>query len=419
MHIKPENTQNSIVYVPQTTMLLGDLTAKEMVHNAATLKCKAPAAVSRQRVDKILKDFAIDHVQDTYIGTVFRAGLSGGQKRRVDVAVELATAPSIALLDEPSSGLDGSIAYDVLFAIRQSAQKQNTAVMLSIHQPNSRILGLFDHIMVLGGGGLAFFGTVEESIAHFTRIGYEPPANVTPTDFYLKAIDANFTQSKYDFIGAFNSSEKYFDLFDLIECVERRGQVEQLMASMDMAEIKPKPAAADESGVAAIHPENDVSKLIGGRCEEPASFWLRLYVLIKRDFTLAARDPTLYYLQVMLVLMFGFLIGAVFFSLNYRIDESLNYVPAALLWIVMMNMYIPVFKVYHLMKNDERFLHEHANNTYTVLEAWTAELITVMILLVLYIPGAAVAYFMVGLPARAFPFCMLVFWMVSLTHIYN
>ena len=384
------------------------------------------------------------------------------------------TAPSVAFLDEPTSGLDGSIAFDVLNAIKKSISgSRDLAVMLTIHQPNSRILGLFDHILVLGAGGMPFFGTVQESIIHFTRIGHPPPPQYTPTDYYLKATDQNFTQSKYDFLGAFNSSEQYFDLMDLIECVQRRGQIEQLMKDMMVLEransaVAVAPcqqgtgAAGDEEsavplieggggesphtsghlvGDAPIHPsdapavataagqpssksgrseaddevvkpEQVLAKSSGGR-KTPASFLTRVWVLMYRDFTLAARDPTLYYLQCVLTLMFGFLIGACFFDLHYDIDETINYIPAAILWIILMCMYIPVFKVYHLMKSNERFEYEHTNNTYTVLVAWVAELLTVAILTVIYFPGTAVAYFMVGLPGRGFPFCMLLFWLVS------
>lgn len=431
--VDPTATGNSISYVSQDTMLIGDLTAKEMVINSARLKTNMPTSCVEESVNTVLKDFGLDHVADTYIGTIFRAGLSGGQKRRVDVAVELVSAPSLLLLDEPTSGLDGSIAYDVLSTIRNAVKSRPSSsalsVMLSIHQPNSRILGLFDHILVLGDHGMVFFGTVAESVQHFTQIGYAPPAKYTPTDYYLNITDTNFAKNnKFDFVGAFNSSQQWMDLIELVDLVESRGQIEQLIHTMntdgaDKKSIKSARAVGATDGCSTDVEATCGDQLPVSRSESEcmlarnkgavgSSFWNQVYILVKRDYTLAARDPTMYVLQVALVLAFGFMVGAVFFDLKYRIDESMMYIPGALLWVVMMMIYIQVFKVYHLNKANQRFAHEHKNGSYSVLAAWCADLISVSTLLVSYIPGTAIAYFMAGFPGKVFPFMMLLFWMV-------
>lgn len=360
------------------------------------------------------------------------SGLSGGQKRRVDVAVELVAAPSVAFLDEPTSGLDGSIAFDVLNAIRNTvtASKgqhgQQLSVMLAIHQPNSRILGLFDHILVLDSAGMAFFGTVHESIVHFTKIGFAPPEKYTVTDYYLKIIDSNFTQTKFDFAGAFNSSAAFNDLQQLVERVERRGQIEQLKQDMmgsghsveqqyrAVSSVEPLTAAAESNDDDDIGVLSKITASSASSNKTNTSFAHQVYILVARDYTIAGRDPSLYFLQFVLVLMFGFLIGACFFQLNYRIDRTVNYVTGSLLWIIMMMIYMQVFKVYHLMKAKERFEHEQNNNAYSVLAAWTADLVSVSTLLICYLPGTTIAYFMIGLPGKAFPFIMLLMWMVSI-----
>ena len=406
-------------------MLIGDLTAREMIRNAAKMKVNKPERYIDESVDKILKDFGLDHVAETYIGTIFRSGLSGGQKRRVDVAVELVSAGSLLLLDEPTSGLDGSIAYDVLTTIRNSVKSRPQcnplSVMLSIHQPNSRILELFDHILVLGGEGQTFFGTVAESVQHFTRIGYAPPAKYTPTDFYLNVTDTNFSESKFDFVGAFNSSDKYLELIELVDCVERRGQVEQLMLALGTNEVstetkrKSAQAVGDSSSMLPDSQDPDIDSsecMLSRRTGMQTSLFTQMYVLSKRDFTVASRDPTMYYLQVAMVLAFGFLIGAVFFQLKYRIDESMNYIPSALLWLMMMTIYIQIFKVYHMNKANERFAHEHGNGSYSTFAYWFADYLTVATLMVSYIPGAAIGFFMAGFPGEAFPFIMLLVWLV-------
>jgi ABC-type multidrug transport system ATPase subunit len=101
--VDPLDTQNGISYVSQDNMLLGDLTPREMLTQSASFKLNCSKSEIAARVNKVLKDLGIDHVADNYIGTVFRAGLSGGQQRRVDAGIELVATPSVLLMDEPTT----------------------------------------------------------------------------------------------------------------------------------------------------------------------------------------------------------------------------------------------------------------------------------------------------------------------------
>eukprot|EP01033_Poteriospumella_lacustris_P003037 gene3037-2222_t len=182
------DTGNSVNYVPQDDFLMGELTARETLRNNARMKRDTQAGVIDQEVDDLLRKFGLDHIADNAIGTVFRRGLSGGQRKRVEVCSELISPHSVLMLDEPTSGLDGAIAYEVLSATKKilKEKKGQLSVIISIHQPNSRILELFDHIMLIGGGGMIFFGTVPQSIRYFSNIGFPPPEEYTPTDVFLQ-----------------------------------------------------------------------------------------------------------------------------------------------------------------------------------------------------------------------------------------
>lgn len=101
--MNPTSARNSISYVPQENLLLGDLTAREMFRHSAKFKLNTTDEKIEERVDTVLKDLGIDHVADTYIGTIFRAGLSGGQQRRVAAGIELIATPSVLLLGQFSA----------------------------------------------------------------------------------------------------------------------------------------------------------------------------------------------------------------------------------------------------------------------------------------------------------------------------
>eukprot|EP01031_Cornospumella_fuschlensis_P036134 gene36134-43822_t len=428
--INPTDLQNDIAYVPQNDFLMGELSARETLLNSYLMKRDQCLSKANREVDSLLKKFGLDHVADNAIGTVFKRGLSGGQRKRVEVCSELVAPPSVLLLDEPTSGLDGAIAYDVLFAIKSIlAENKNLSLIISIHQPNSRILDLFDNILLVGGGGMIFFGTLPEAKSYFAEIGFPAPEAYTPTDVFLQVSDTNFGDNKdFDFEGSFACHALAAKLNLMLDEVCRDGMRRALMEEADSTGTK-----AVEWKEAKVSPEmlghdgdqsrpSDSNKLkADSSCYIEEGTWnsLRMFVkqfwiLLYRDFTLAYRDPSLYYLQFILVSFFGFLVGACFFRLKASIS-AVNDIPGGLLWIVMMMCYIQVFKVYHLNKANSRFKLEISNNTYSVSASFLSELTATCILLISFIPGTVIAYFMMDLPSEAYPFLILVYWMTALT----
>ncbi len=426
---------NSIDYVPQDDFLMGELTPRETLRNNARMKKNSNASMIDKDVDNLLRKFGLDHVADNAIGTVFVRGLSGGQRKRVEVCSELIAPHSVLMLDEPTSGLDGAIAYDVLSATRKIIQSKRgeLSLMISIHQPNSRILELFDNILLIGGGGMIFFGTLAESIEYFTHIGFPPPDVYTPTDVFLQVSDQNFGENHdFDFEGSFACSKYSANLTNFLNDVKRLGVTKSLRAeeangnkvdhsisgSAEWRVVKVRPGSPVEKGdvekQASTEEMAEQDSVIKDKGPPTSSLWFRQYwTLLYRDFTLAYRDPSLYYLQFVLVSAFGFLVGATFFKQHADINSKMTNISGSLLWIVMMMAYIQVFKVYHLSRSNKRFKHEVTNKTYDIFAYWLAELTGTAILLISFIPGTIVAYFMIQLPSEAYPFLLFLFWLVS------
>ena len=207
--INPKANHNPVAYVPQDDSLIGDLTAHEVVRTTALLKRTESREVLDSQVTALLTDLGLGHVADTIVGTLIFRGLSGGQKKRAEVATELIASPSILILDEPTSGLDSSVAFEVLSRIRHVVQSSggDMSVVLSIHQPNSKMLALFDHLLLLEKGRTIFFGTLPEASAHFSSLGCHCPPGATPTDYFLQVSDTKFSfgDSHVNFPQAFLS----------------------------------------------------------------------------------------------------------------------------------------------------------------------------------------------------------------------
>ena len=127
---------------------------------------------------------------------------------------------------------------------------------------------------------------------------------------------------------------------------------------------------------------------------------------------MAYRDPTLYYLQVFLLVQFGFMIGAVFFMLPTS-TSSFTQVQGGILWIAMSFTWAKVFGVFHMSRLDKRIAHEMSNNKYSIMEFVISDMVSTMILLISFLPIAPIPYFMMGLPSKGFPFYLIACWMVQ------
>merc|ERR1712161_8788 len=128
-----------------------------------------------QRVDDVLEVLEIDHVRDTIIGDARVRGISGGQLKRVNIAMEMVSNPKLICLDEPTSGLDSVTSLVVLKALKEMAQT-GVNVIAVLHQPKKEIFELFNQVLLLANGGLtAFIGSPIEMISYFENLGFPMP----------------------------------------------------------------------------------------------------------------------------------------------------------------------------------------------------------------------------------------------------
>lgn len=139
-----------------------------------------------------MKAFGLTEQSNTLVGTPFRRGLSGGQKRRLSVAKQIMTSPKILFLDEPSSGLDSTASFEVIHYLRTLAKKHNIIVICSIHQPSSDLLQLFDKLLLLSGGKTCYFGPTEYTHAYFANLGLNCPVHTNIAEFMVSLVNTDF-----------------------------------------------------------------------------------------------------------------------------------------------------------------------------------------------------------------------------------
>ncbi|WWC87386.1 uncharacterized protein L201_002275 [Kwoniella dendrophila CBS 6074] len=186
--IPDEATFRRVVgYVDQEDTLLSTLTVYEAVLYSALLRL--PRDMSYQakvfRTLETMNELGILGIKDSRIGESGKRSISGGEKRRVSIACELVTGPSILFLDEPTSGLDSYNAYNVISSLSTLAKQYNRTVIFTIHQPQSNIVALFDRLLLLAKGQLVYSGESERAQQHFEKLGYECPKGYNIADYLI------------------------------------------------------------------------------------------------------------------------------------------------------------------------------------------------------------------------------------------
>ncbi|RPA99436.1 P-loop containing nucleoside triphosphate hydrolase protein [Choiromyces venosus 120613-1] len=196
LHITGTTTFNNsnprYAYVMQQDVLLPTLTVRETLMYSAELRLPENFTQEERAkiVEEVILQLGLKECADTRIGNNEHKGCSGGEKRRVSIGVQLLSNPSVLFLDEPTTGLDATSAYQVVRTLKNLARKGRT-VITTIHQPRSEIWGLFDRITLLTKGKPMYGGKRDDVLSYFASLGYPFPEHVNPADFLidLSAID--------------------------------------------------------------------------------------------------------------------------------------------------------------------------------------------------------------------------------------
>ncbi|KAF2089160.1 transporter, ABC superfamily [Saccharata proteae CBS 121410] len=178
-----------IGFVDQDDTMLPTLTVHETILDSALLRLPKEMSKSakEQKVEDVEKQLGIYHIRHQIIGSEEGSGrgISGGEKRRVGIACELVTSPSILFLDEPTSGLDAYNAFNVVECLVSLVKNYNRTVVFTIHQPRSNIVALFDQLILLAKGRTVYSGPFSSCQSYFDNLGYSCPPGFNIADYLV------------------------------------------------------------------------------------------------------------------------------------------------------------------------------------------------------------------------------------------
>ncbi|CAG9325642.1 unnamed protein product [Blepharisma stoltei] len=186
-NIKDFNFEYYSAYVTQEDILLPFLTPRESMLFSSKLRLPGTHEQHAERVEKILNDLKLMKVADNIVGNAMKKGLSGGERKRVCIGMELISEPLILILDEPTSGLDSFTAEIVIDLLIEQARKGRT-IISTIHQPSSNVFNKFDKLVLLSEGHIVYQGRAKDSRKYFSKIGYKCPRLMNPADYYMRLL---------------------------------------------------------------------------------------------------------------------------------------------------------------------------------------------------------------------------------------
>jgi ABC-type multidrug transport system ATPase subunit len=337
-------------YVLQEDILLATMTVGECMRFSARLKLSGSEESKKAKAMEVVDQLLLTGVKDSRIGDEKLRGISGGEKKRVCIGVELVTNPSVLFLDEPTSGLDSFTALTTMKLIKTQAKLGRT-VVCTLHQPSSQIVELIDKLLVMSNGHTVYHDIPTNCRAHFEGLNYKFPTFGNPADFLMHII------SSRDLDGA---------------SVEAR----------DMKLIEAYKAAKKPLPIKAFENYSTVEELKATR-PSPASFGTQFAALLGRAIKETLRDPNKFKVKVFIAVYLSLLMIVLFHNLGTNFSSIQN--RNGLLFMACSSMIFTGIDgiVLNFPKQRAVFIKEQASNMYGVLPYYLAKVLQDMYLEVL------------------------------------
>jgi len=288
---KNTNESNRTSIHHEDDIMFTTLTVRDTLRYAALLRLPGSMSIRDKfaEVEQLMVKLGLIRCGDTRIGDPLHRGVSGGERKRVAIGVEMISKPRLLLLDEPTSGLDSIAALTVVNLLRHIAS-EGTTVITTIHQPSSKIFDQFDKLLILSRGEVAYYGHASAALEYFASLGFQCPPLYNPADFFLDVCSADPANPEEVEQARLNSSI----------LVEQYQQNSKAQAEAQAAELL-------EQG-----------KLKRTRFSPKVNVVMQFLVLLLRSLHTTLLSWRLLVFQLFLTITMAFLIGGFFWKVRVR-----------------------------------------------------------------------------------------------------
>ncbi|KAK4279924.1 hypothetical protein QN277_011622 [Acacia crassicarpa] len=378
-------------YVMQDDLLFPMLTVEETLMFAADFRLPRTLSRSKKkaRVQALIDQLGLRNAAKTVIGDEGHRGVSGGERRRVSIGIDIIHDPIILFLDEPTSGLDSTSAYMVVKVLQRIAHT-GSIVIMSVHQPSSRILGLLDRMIFLSRGQTVFSGSPLQLPIFFSEFGHPIPENENRTEFALDLIrelesSPGGTKSLVEFNESWQSIMNLHDT-KINNQNDNLSLKEAISASISRGKLVPGATPAANT----VSPTSMVPTFAN-------PFWVEMAKLSKRSVMNSRRMPELFGIRLAAVLVTGFILATMFWKLDNSpkgVQERLGFFAFAMSTTFYTTAdALPVF-----LQERYIFMRETAHNAYRRSSYLISHaLVSLPTLLILALAFSATTFWAVGL----------------------
>ncbi|EOA23566.1 hypothetical protein CARUB_v10016759mg [Capsella rubella] len=387
-------------YVMQDDLLFPMLTVKETLMFASEFRLPRSLSKSKkmERVEVLIDQLGLRNAANTVIGDEGHRGVSGGERRRVSIGIDIIHDPILLFLDEPTSGLDSTNAFMVVQVLKRIAQS-GSIVIMSIHQPSARIVDLLDRLIILSRGKSVFNGSPTSLPSYFSEFGRPIPEKENITEFALDVI-RELEGSSEGNRGLVEFNEKWQQNQSARVTPQSGLSLEEsITASVSRGKL-----VSGSSGANPVSMER-VSSYVNSPLTEA-------FILAKRYMRNWIRTPELIGMRMGTVMVTGLLLATVYWRLDNTprgAQERMGFFAFA-----MSTMFyccadnIPVF-----IQEQYIFLRETTHNAYrTSSYVISHALVSLPQLLALSIAFAATTFWTVGLSGgleNFFYYCLIIY----------
>ncbi|XP_061355519.1 uncharacterized protein LOC133300048 [Gastrolobium bilobum] len=367
-------------YVTQDDAMLSNLTAGETLYYSAQLQFPDSMSIAekKERAEMTLREMGLQDAINTKVGGWGAKGLSGGQKRRLSICIEILTRPRLLFLDEPTSGLDSAASYYVMRRIASLNLRDGIlrTIVTSIHQPSSEVFELFHDLCLLSSGETVYFGPASDANQFFALNGFPCPTHHNPSDHYLRIINKDFEQDAEEGFGKGATTEEAISIL-----VKSYGS-SQIRNKVKMEVVKISESDSGAIGKKGIH----------------AAFLTQCLVLIRRSSLQLFRDISNYWLRLSVFIVIAISIGSIFYHIGSS-NESIQGRGSLLTFFISVLSFMNLIGGFSpLLEEMKVFERERLNGHYGITAFLIGNILSVVpyMLMISLIPGG-IAYYLCGL----------------------
>ncbi|KAF4090667.1 hypothetical protein AMELA_G00054780 [Ameiurus melas] len=408
---QPSNFKCLSGYVVQDDVVMGTLTVRENLCFSAALRLSSAINQKEKedKVNRLISDLGLSKVADRMVGTQLIRGISGGERKRTSIGMEMIIDPSVLFLDEPTAGLDASTANSVLLLLKRMANNGHTIIM-SIHQPRYSIYQLFDNLTLLVSGKQVYHGPAHSALNYFSNIGYECETHNNPADFFLDVING-------DSIAASMAKLQTAEAEDIE--LEEPGSTGQSIEEHLVEEYR-KSSYAQET-------KAELERIMRGKeySTKPKSrtityncgFFHQLNFVTKRTLWNLMLDPQASIVQFSVTTILALFVGIVFFGVKYDQNGIQNRYGA--LYFIVANQCFSTLSATELLITEKKFfIHEYTSGYYSVSVYFLSKILSDIITLrtIPCVVYTCIIYFMIGFKLTPAAFFIFLFTMILIEY---